>query len=218
RAQRADDLAQVQDALRELLQRILQPDPGVEVAGEAALVLVVVPAHRHVVDAADPLAGQTVEEPVVELTEVGGLFPDLRLVLLDPQGLAGHPLRRDVAIAVVLEGIVAAGGDAAGLGGGAHVHPDDCRAKRLELLIEEDDRAAGEVAANADNRLRVQAGLLYCAAYGTNNRGPPLVGALLCPAGFGVAQRVGFSMRCNELAVGTEDSRTGALRPTVDAY
>ncbi len=134
------------------------------------------------VDAAHPAAGEALRQPVDALAHVGGAGVGLGFVLLEPERLAGKPLGGDVAVAVVLEGGVAGGGDGAGLRGGAHVHPEQGRTQRAEVGVEADDSAAGAVGADADDGLLGQAALGHGLAGGVGEGGPPVVGALFGPA------------------------------------
>ena len=217
RQQRAGDLAHVQDALRETRQQVAQADLLVEIGRPAALGPVVVPADAGVVDAADPLAGQPVGQPVDELADVAGLAVGFRLVFLEPEDLAGQPFGRDVAVAVVLQGRMAAGRDAPGLVGRAHVHPDDGRAQRPEMLVQGHDGATGAIGPQPDDLFFGDAAFGQRRARGRDQGRPPLVGLLLGPAGLGMIERIGLRREHQRHAGLVEDPDPHAFRAEVDA-
>ena len=109
-------------------------------------------------------------------------------------------------------------GDAVGLLGSAHVHPDDGGPQRPELLVHEHDGAARAVGAQPDDVVPVHAPLRQGAAHRGHQGVPPFVRLLLGPARPRVVERIGLRGKHDRPAVQREDADAHALGAEVDAH
>src|SRR3954468_18784915 len=148
----ADHGAERQDLARPAVEQGRQVQL-VEQAGGVSGAVVVVPAGRCAGDVGDHAAGQVKVDVVLAVADVGGAVEDIGLIFGHPERLGDHPFRRDRASAgvVYLQGGIVEGRDAGGLGGGAHVHPDDRRAERAAGGVHRHHRAAGGIGGEADD-------------------------------------------------------------------
>ncbi len=112
---------------------------------------------------------------------------------------------------------MAAGRDAPGLVGRAHVHPDDGRAQRPEVLVQRHDRATGAISPQPDDLLFGDAAFSQSRARGRHEGRPPRIRLLLGPARLGMIERVGLRGKHHRRAGLVEDPDPHALRAEVDA-
>jgi hypothetical protein len=145
------------------------------------------------------------------------LLYSLRFVLFEPEGLGGHPLGADGAVAVVLERGVSRLLHPPRLIGGAHVHPHDGRPHVPVLLVHRQHRAARAVHGEANNLLRSDPTLAHRLFGRGHQARPPLVGVLLRPARARMLRFELDAVENHRRASGVEDAYPHTLRPEVDA-
>ena len=119
---------------------------GVE-RGVARAHAVAVPPRRHVAPARHQLARALPLQPVLALADCRGASPRIGLALLQPEGLAQHPLGREGALAVAVHRqrrlALATLQDLRRLRRRSAVHPQQRRPERLAVGVEGHDRARG---------------------------------------------------------------------------
>src|SRR6266487_880226 len=144
-AETTDHGTHVQYLLGELLEKIVQSNSLIETGWKTVVVAVIVPAKAGGVDTRRPFASETVGHPINVFTNMCSSTIHVRFILFQPEGLAGHPFRRDFGEAIVFECRISSLGDSACLIGGTNIHPDDGWSQYSVVLIQRDNRAGRTV-------------------------------------------------------------------------
>src|SRR5438034_11305912 len=97
----------------------------IEAGWKTAVVAVVVPAKAGDVDTGRPFARETMGHPIGVFTNMCSGIINVRFILLQPEGLTRHPLRRHFGETVVLERGILRFSDPTCLIGSTYIHPDD---------------------------------------------------------------------------------------------
>jgi hypothetical protein len=90
-----DNLAWRYHLHRPFLEEVLKHERPEERYRPPAVVGLMVPAHRHVVERSDPASGKPQIDIVLVFAELLGTIEELALLLFNPPGLRDHPFRRD---------------------------------------------------------------------------------------------------------------------------
>src|SRR4029077_13130158 len=93
--QRTDNIAWRYHLFRPFVEKVLKPERLEKRARPAAVVALIVPPDRHVVERSDPPSGKPQIEIVLEFADLLGTVEEFRLILFNPQRLRDHPFRRD---------------------------------------------------------------------------------------------------------------------------
>ena len=220
RCQPANRLAKSKNVRRPFLRQFWHGQRGEKINRKPALIGAIMPADGGIVDAGDQLPCHLIIQIILIFANNGRLFPDFGLVAVDPQALREHPLRRDGALSTIvhLQGRLARGKNGVGFGIGSHIHPYDGVAQRTHLRIQRDHRTAGCVRCQAKNFVLADVTLSKGASHRHAKRAPPVIGALLCPAGPRKACRVFLGGEHHRGAIKREDADTNTFCAAVNAH
>ena len=220
RCQPANRLAKSKNVRRPFLRQFWHGQRGEKINRKPALIGAIMPADGGIVDAGDQLPCHLIIQIILIFANNGRLFPDFGLVAVDPQALREHPLRRDGALSTIvhLQGRLARGKNGVGFGIGSHIHPYDGVAQRTHLRIQRDHRTAGCVRCQAKNFVLADVTLSKGASHRHAKRAPPVIGALLCPAGPRKACRVFLRGEHHRGAIKRKDADTNTFCAAVNAH
>ncbi len=206
------------DLARPFVEQRLGPQPAEQRGCITRAAVVVMPAHRGVVEARHHAAGEVEVEVVLKLADVGGRGEEIRLMGLEPERLGDHPFGRDraVAVAVHRQCRIPGGRHPGGLAAGAHIHPDQGRAQWMAGGVERDHAAAGGIERDRSDVARRQPGGRQYLADRRAERLPPVDGILLGPARLREAGRVGGHGVGHRCALQVEDRGAQAFGAGID--